>query len=202
MGAAMFMTQAAGAANNAVSAYYGAKSQKSSLQFQAGLDDINARLSEQAAQTALMQGEREEQRTRLNTANLKSSQTASLAAHGVDVGEGSAAEILTSTDVMGEVDANTVHANAVRAAMGYRTQGVNYQNDALMKRAGADSISPNTALASSLITGASQVASSWYTLDKAGAFGNGTATKQDPALAKANKTDDPIGAYGKSKGWY
>lgn len=155
--------QATGAAGNTVSAYYGAKSQKSSLEFQAQLDDINARLAESSAQTILFQGQREEQRSRLQTAQMKSAQRVALAANGVDLTEGSAAEILTSTDVLGEVDANTIRANAVRAAWGQRTQATNLQIDAMGKRTAARAISPNTAAASTLLNGATQVASSWYT---------------------------------------
>lgn len=155
--------QATGAAANTVGAYYGAKSQKSSLEFQAQLDDINARLAESSAQTILFQGQREEQRSRLQTAQMKSAQRVALAANGVDLTEGSAAEILTSTDVLGESDANTIHANAVRAAWGQRTQATNLQIDAMGKRTAARAISPNMAATSTLLSGATQVASSWYT---------------------------------------
>mgnify|MGYP000869388428 FL=1 len=154
---------ATGAAANGVGAYYGAKSQKSSLEFQAQMDDINARLAESSAQTIMFQGQREEQRSRLQTAQMKSAQRVALAANGVDLTEGSAAEILTSTDVLGEVDANTIHANAVRAAWGQRTQATNLQIDAMGKRSAARAINPNTAAASTLLSGATQVASSWYT---------------------------------------
>ena len=51
--------QATGAASNTVSAYYGAKSQKSSLEFQAQLDDINARLAESSRADDPFQGQRE-----------------------------------------------------------------------------------------------------------------------------------------------
>lgn len=154
---------ATGAAANGVGAYYGAKSQKSSLEFQAQMDDINARLAESSAQTILFQGQREEQRSRLQTAQMKSAQRVALAANGVDLTEGSAAEILTSTDVLGEVDANTIHANAVRAAWGQRTQATNMQIDAMGKRTAARAIKPNMAATSTLLNGATQVASSWYT---------------------------------------
>lgn len=154
--------QIAGTANNAVSAYYGAKGQKQALNFQAQMDDINARLAESSAQTILFQGQREEQHSRLQTAQLKGSQRVALAANGVDLAEGSAAELLTTTDVMGEVDANTIRANAVRAAWGQRSQGTNMQIEAMGKRSAARAISPNSAATSTLLSGATQVASTWY----------------------------------------
>ena len=162
-----------GAATSVVGAYNSASMQKDSLGFSAAIADINARMAEQSAQVELQRGEREYQSSRLKTAGLKGRQRASLAANGVDLGVGSAAEILTSTDVMGEIDANTIQANAVRSAWGYRTQATSYQNEALMKRASADSISPGMAAFSTLLTEGSKVGSAYVGMNKAGAFGGG-----------------------------
>ena len=106
-------------------AYGSVAAQKRQLQSQAEMARINAQLAEQSAQSALLAGQRQEQRSLLTTAGLKSTQRAAFAANGIDLGEGSAARVLTSTDVMGEIDRNTIAANAVRDAWGYRTQGVN-----------------------------------------------------------------------------
>jgi hypothetical protein len=154
--------QGSGAVTSAIGAYASAQANRS----QANIADTNARLSELGAQAALLQGQTEEMRSRLATANLKSTQRVSFAANGVDLGEGSSARTLTSTDLLGEVDANTIHANAVRAAFGYRTQALNYSNDALMRRAGPRGL---TAGAAALLSGAGQVASSWYQFNKTGA---------------------------------
>jgi hypothetical protein len=99
-----------------------------------------------------------------------------LAANGVDLGEGSAANILTTTDVMGEIDANTIAGNAVRSAWGYRTQAVNQTNQALTSRTAAGAINPGQAGFTSLLTGAGSVASNWYRYDKAGAFDDAKKT--------------------------
>ncbi len=167
--------QGAGAASSAVGAYYGAKSQKASLELQANLADLNARMSETAAQQTLLTGQREEGKSRIATANLKGTQRASLAANGVDLGVGSANQILTSTDVLGEMDANTIQANAVRFAWGYRTQAVNQQNQALMSRASAGAISPGAAGFTSLLGSAGQVASNWYAYNKGGDMGGSSS---------------------------
>lgn len=160
-----------GAATSVVGAYNSASMQKDSLGFGAAISEINARMSEQSAQAELQRGERDYQSSRLKTAGLKGRQRASLAANGVDLGVGSAANILTSTDVMGEIDANTLQANAVRQAWGYRTQGTGYQNEALMKRASADSISPGTAAFSTLLTEGAKLGAAYVGMNKAGAFG-------------------------------
>jgi len=162
--------QGAGAASSAVGSYYSAQSNKTSLGLQADLADINARMSESAAQQTLLTGQREEQKSDIATANLKGTQRASMAANGIDLGVGTANQVLTSTDVLGEADANTIHANAVRNAMGYRTQGVNQTNQANMSRASASAISPLTSATTSLLGSAGSVASNWYQYNKAGAI--------------------------------
>lgn len=156
-------SQGAGAVTSAIGAYAMAQSSRA----QASISDSNARLAELGAQAALLQGQTEEMRSRLATANLKSSQRVSFAANGVDLGEGSSARTLTATDLLGEVDANTIHANAVRAAFGYRTQALNYSNDALMRRAGPGGLQAG---ATTLLGSTGQVASSWYQFNKSGAF--------------------------------
>lgn len=181
---------AAGAASNVVGSYQSAKGQQSALRFQADIADQNARIAELGAQSELQRGQREEQATRLKTAQLKSTQRVAMAANGIDLGEGSATDILTSTDVMGEVDANTIAANAVRSAWGYRTQGMNAKNEALMKRATASGISPGMAATSSLLGSAGQVAGAWYSLNKAGAFDS------------TPKSADPLFDLGAQRGWW
>ena len=129
---------------------------------------------------------------RLQTSQLKGRQRASLAANGIDLGSQTAVNILTTTDVMGEIDANTVAANAVRSAWGYRTQGQNFKNDAAMKRVTARTINPGMAAATTLMSEAGQVAAAWYGLNKAGAFDT----------TQANMTDDPIYSMGKVRSWW
>ena len=157
-----------GGACGAIGAWGAASAQKNSLNYQANIADLNARMSETQAQGTLLTGERQAQQSMLQTAQLKSTQRATMAANGVDLGVGSASNVLTSTDVMGQIDKNTIEANATRAAWGYRTQGTNYQNEALMDRATARAINPTQAGLTSLLTSSGQVASSWYRLNKAG----------------------------------
>lgn len=185
---AAVMMMGAGAVNSAIGAYYGAASQKRALGLQAGLDDANARVAEIGAQQELIRGQSQLDQANLRAGAIKGSQRAALAANGVVLTEGSAPEILTSTDVMKTVDDNTITMNALRAAWGYRTQETNDQNDALMKRAGAAGISPMGAAATSLLGSAGSVASTWYGMNKTG----------------AGKTsgDDPLGDFGKQKGWW
>jgi hypothetical protein len=171
--------QAAGAGMQTVGAFSQAQGQKSLLNSQADMDEVNARIAEASARSALVAGQRQQQASQLQTAQTLSTQRASLAANGVDLGTGSAAEIQTTTKMMGEVDANTIAANALRQAWGYRTQAVSYQNDALMRRASADSISPFMAATSTLLGSAGNVASSWYRFSKDGVWSSSSLTTGD-----------------------
>ena len=160
----------------ALGAWMSASANQSMLRGQADIADINATTAERSAQSALLAGQREEQRSSLATANLKGAQITGFAANGVDLGQGSAARVLTDTDILGAIDKNTIAANAVRSAWGYRTQATNYQNEALQKRAGASAISPLMAAGTSLLNSAGSVASNWYAMNKDGALGNGSAS--------------------------
>lgn len=162
--------QIGGALSSALGGFYSAKSAKSSLKFQADIADTNARISELAAQSTLLQGHQQIGALTLRAGQLKSSQRAAMAANGIDLGVGSAAEVQASTDVMKEIDKNTVEANAVRSAWGYRTQAVSQQGEAAIKRASASGISPNSTAGASMLGGAASVASSWYMMNKAGVF--------------------------------
>ena len=170
MGTTALASQGAGAAASAVGAYFSGKSQQIQLRGAAEIADINAQQSELAAQQELAKGNAQVAAATARAGQVKGAQRAALAANGVDLGTGSAAEVLTSTDLAKENDMNTITANAVRAAWGQRTQATNYTNQALTSRAGADSISPGMSAFTSLLGGATQVASSWYTLIKSGAM--------------------------------
>lgn len=181
--------QGYGAASSAIGAWGAASSQKNSLNFQADIADINARMSESQAQATLLTGQKQAQQSMLQTAQLKSTQRAGMAANGLDLGVGSAANVLNSTEVMGQIDKNQIEANATRAAWGYRTQSTNYANEALMDRATASGINPTMAGVTSLISGAGQVASSWYRLNQTGALGQ--------TSEQMTKQWDPDGSYSR-----
>lgn len=160
--------QIAGMFQSAAGSYYSAASQRSNLQFQADMAEINARMSESSAQSALLQGQKQVGAISMQAGKIKRSQRAAMAANGIDVGVGNAAETMASTELMKEIDMNTAEANAVMSAWGYRVQGTSYQNQANIGRASAGAVSPFASAASSLINGATSVASSWYSMKKLG----------------------------------
>lgn len=187
------VSQGAGGIASAVGSFASASAQRSSLGAQAAIANINARIAELGAQSVLNQGKQQVAQTTLKYGALKSSQRAALAANGVDLGVGNAAEIQASTDIMKETDANTIKANAIRSAWGYRTQAANYQSDALMKKAQASGISPGVSAATSLLGSAGQVSSSWYKMNQEGAL-KGTMFELS--------SGDPIYDMGKDRNWW
>lgn len=170
MAVASMAASAAGGAASTVGSYYSALGQKSALKFQATLAELNAQAAESDARNALARGERAEQSVRLDTANLKSDQRVALASNGVDLGSDTAAAILTSTDLLGEIDANQTKANALREAWGHRTEAVNSRSEATMSRATADGISPGVSAFSTLLTSAGQVAGQYYQAKDSGSI--------------------------------
>lgn len=159
--AAPYMMMAS-AGFQAVNASNSAKAQAKSLEYQAAVAANNQMVAGWQAADAIQQGQEEEQRLRLKYAQTKGTQRAALAANGVALDEGSAADILTSTDWAREVDANTVRANAARTAWGYRNQAQGYADSSNQLSAGASAINPLLAAGSSLLGNAGQVAGSWY----------------------------------------
>lgn len=164
-------TQAAGVGMSTVGAFYSAKQAQDAYRSQARIAEINAKIADSNARAEVEQGTFKESQIKFQGTRLKSSQTARFAAGGVDIaGSNSALAVLTGTDVLTEADANQTRANATRAAWGQRIEAGNMRRGATSLRASASGISPGLAAASSLISGAGQVASSWYGLDRQGAF--------------------------------
>lgn len=162
--------QGLGAGIGTVGSYYSAIGQKTSLNAQAGIANINARLANDSADASLQAGQLNEQDALLKGAQTKSSQRASMAANGVDLGVGSALNVQNSTDLVAQVDAKNANLNALRTAFGYRAQAVQDTNTALLDKAQSSAISPWMAAGGTLLTSAKSLATSRYDLTKSGAI--------------------------------
>lgn len=91
-------------------------------QYQKAVLKHNASMADAEAQDAVDRGQVAEQRQRLATRQTIGSSRASLAAQGVDVSSGSAADVQASEAGLGELDALTIRNNAAREAWGYKVQ--------------------------------------------------------------------------------
>lgn len=188
---ASLASQAFGVGMSTVGSIFAASNERSRLRSQARIADINAGIAENNARNTIRVGTIEESRVKLATAQMKSQQRVAITSSGIDVaGSNTALARLSGTDLIGEVDANTVRANALRAAWGQRFEAGNIRRQATSLRASASSISPALAGFTSLINGAGQVASSWYSMSKQGAF-SGDAGKKGAATVGYEKMDWP-----------
>ena len=156
----------AGMVMSAMSSYQQSKAQQASMDYQADVAHNNAITAEYQAQDAVKRGEVAEAEQRRRTSMMKGSQTARLAANGLDISEGSALNILSDTDWMGEQDALTVRDNASREAWAYRQQGANSQSNSNMLSASADAQNPLFAAGTSIMTNPAlgSVSQKWYTM--------------------------------------
>lgn len=117
---ALVLTAAAGV--------YHADAQKKAGQYQAEVAEQNAKLGDfRAEQTAQIGAIREEQH-RAKVRQMAGTQRANLAANGVDLGSGTALDMVTETYTMGEADALTIRYNAMNEAWGYRVSAINERN--------------------------------------------------------------------------
>lgn len=192
--------QSFGVGMSTVGSIFAALAEKSRLRSQARLAEINASIMDSNARNTIRAGTIEESRVKLATAQAKSQQRAQITSSGIDIaGSNTALARLTGTDVIGEVDAATVRSNALRAAWGQRFEAGNLRRGATSLRASASTISPALAGFTSLINGAGQVASSWYSLDKAGAFPKPKAKPQgytEMAWPSAAPLDSSLAGLG------
>jgi hypothetical protein len=165
-----------GAVTGAIGSYYAAQNQKaqldsqaSSMRFQSEISQLNAAQAEFTAQQILRAGQQKQGQIGLRAGKIKSSQRASMAARGIDLGVGSAVETIATTDLMKEIDMLTVNADTVRSSEAARLQRQNYLTASAMQdvsasnlAASGDSISPFMAAGSSILGSAGSVANAWY----------------------------------------
>jgi hypothetical protein len=119
----------------------------------------NATMAGYAAKDAQVKGEEDAQAVLRRAAAVKSSQRVGLAAHGLDLGYGTAADLQDQTDFFAQTDATTARNNAGREAWRIGSQAQDFRS-----QASAATYNGNMAVAGSLIGGGAQVADKWYTM--------------------------------------
>lgn len=164
-----------GGISSAIGSYYSAKtaqyqeeSQASSLQFQSGIDAINAASAEMSAQSIEESGKNQVAQYTMQAGQKAASTQVATAARGVDLSSGSAVTQRASDDLVKQIDVLNINANTTRAAWATRTQATNDRNQSLLAstsannlRTSADSISPFLSATTSLLGSAASVGSQW-----------------------------------------
>lgn len=120
--AGMVLTAAAG--------YHQADAQKKSAEYQAEVAKQNADLDDFKAGQVAQIGAIQEEQHRAKVRQMAGTQRANLAANGIDLGSGTAQDIVDETYTMGEADALTIRFNAMNEAWGYRVSADNNRSSA------------------------------------------------------------------------
>lgn len=102
---------------------------------QAKMEGRNAVMAQDAANDAVERGEEDLKRHFYKVGQLRGAQRAALAANGVDVDFGSAADLQVDTTLLAQADATTIYENAQREADSYRISAGNYQASAATAKA-------------------------------------------------------------------
>lgn len=121
------------------------KAQGDFSQYQA---EQNARLAEAQAEDATKRGAKEASRLQRQTRGVIGAQRAALAAQGIDISSGTAADIQAETAQFGIDDASTIRQNAIREAYGFQREAINTRAQGQFDR-----ISARSQASSTLLTG-------------------------------------------------
>ena len=167
------MLQGLGAMAQAQGQRHAAAAKANEYRYQAQVDDNNRKVALWKAQDAKDRGAKEEAAFRTKVAQLKGRQKSVLAASGVEIGDGSALDILGDTAALGELDALTIRSNAEREAYEQKVNASNLAANASMKRMGANNaiIAGKIGSMTSLLTGASSISSKWANYSGTGTYG-------------------------------
>lgn len=113
---------AAIAAGSLVGAYMQSEVQRAEGAYTQRMSRINARRAEIMAEDTIKKGDQEASNYGKKVKELTGSQKASLAAQGIDLGFGTAADIISVTEEQGADNIKAIKNNAFREAMGYKTK--------------------------------------------------------------------------------
>lgn len=112
----------------------GAKSQREAGKANQAIAENNAKIADQQAHDAQIQGAREQQESLWRTRATLAEQRNSAASANVDTASGSAFDILSDTALFGAIDRNNIALNAARKAWGYQAEAVSLRNEGNLAR--------------------------------------------------------------------
>ena len=156
------LLQAAAGGYAAMGSYNQAETQAASLGYEAAVASNNARIAQYQRSTAMVIGQQPLDAYNMKAAGLMGEERATMAANGVDLGSGSAQDVLAGSKLIATRDAMTIQDNAARQAWAYQNIAAGYNAEAEADRNVQGSISPWANAAGSLLTSANSVASGWY----------------------------------------
>jgi hypothetical protein len=149
------------AAIGAAAGTYGAVKQQQAAndanEYNAQMQERNAKLADAQAQDALKRGEQDANTMRTRARSVMGQQKSALSSSGVDITSGTAQDLFSSSINTGEQDAMKVKANAAKEAWGYQMQSQNDVEQARLNR--MKWVNPGETGGVSLLTHAGSMAS-------------------------------------------
>lgn len=124
----------AGGVTGAVSNYQQGKSQQAMYNYQAQIDENNAKIAQKNAAEERQTGIEEARLQRMKTLQAIGNQQTAMAANGMDVTQGTSLDIIEDTAAMGELDALQIEHNYEKKALQYEQASNNYSNQANLDR--------------------------------------------------------------------
>jgi hypothetical protein len=127
-----------------------AAAMRAQAEYNRKISEINESYTMAKSDDAIRRGEQEVESHRSKVRQLVGSQKAALAASGVDISSGSAAQIVDQSERLGELDAITLKNNAWREAYGYKVEAKNIRIQGMMGQATAATQARNTLVSGGL----------------------------------------------------
>lgn len=144
MGASAGLIMAGSTAASAVSESESLRAQGS---YQRTIGNLNASIANRQAEESIEVGRSAAAESHRKTSKTVGSQRAALAASGLDINDGSAADLVESTKEIGAVEEMNIRTNAWRQAWGYRTEAINAAAEGDMKNIAARGAANQTLIA-------------------------------------------------------
>lgn len=156
-------TLAAGAVS-AVGASYQASANANMANYQAAVARNNALIAQHNADYELERGEVEAQRQALKDKAERGQIVAAIGASGLDLSSGSAADVRTSSEKLGQYNQAIIRSDASRKSYAYLTQKMEQQAESQLYSAKAKyaKTAGEFGVASSLLGTAASVSDKWY----------------------------------------
>lgn len=140
--------------------------------------DRNAGVSDLQAADVLQRGREGELASRRGSRILHGDQRAALAASGVNIDSGSAADVQANDQALSELDALTIRNNARREAWGYQVQAADQRRQAGLARTAGKNAAQSMRRQSvgTLLAGAGELANLWSSAPKSPSASRYTAS--------------------------
>ncbi len=144
------MTAAYGmqAVNSVSTAYSTSRALEAQGDYANRTSERNARAAEFEAKDVIARGDKASAKARAAARYERGATRAQMAAQGIDVNSGSAADIQDDVTMIGEIEANTIKNNAWRQAFGLKVEAENSRADGEFKKMAAGAEARST-----LVTG-------------------------------------------------